>query len=100
MPKKGLFQGIQKDEHVTGIHEKIAALEKQVEKINTLEGYIKRFIKVEERIGLLSLKGKLEQVESINMSHRVQDADWENQILSKVQQLIKMELEPFQQLMV
>lgn len=100
MPKKGLSQGIQKEENVEDIYKKVEVLEHQIKKINMLEEYIKRFIKVEERIGLVSLKERLNQGEFIKTSQMVDKEEWENQILSKVQEMIKTEMEPFQQMFV
>lgn len=106
MSIKGLFQGIQKDQQLKEMQEKIKALEKQVKKINTLEVYMKRFMKVEENLELLNLKEKISQKESTKQLKIMENfhkeefrIQIENQILLKVQHLVTKELEPFQQMM-
>lgn len=56
---KNLFQGHQKDENFNEIQKKIADLENQVKRINTLEVQVQQFSKVEKQLGLLNLKTSL-----------------------------------------
>lgn len=97
-------KGVPKEEQVAEIQRSIEALEKQVKKINTLEVYMQRFIKIEERLGLLHLKEKLNKVEPIKRPVDVVNkgksiSDIEDQVLSKVQEMIKLEMEPFQNML-
>lgn len=96
-------KGVPKEEQVAEIQRRIETLEKQVKKINTLEVYMQRFIKIEERLGLLNLKEKLNKVEPIKKTvdevNRKSISDIEDQVLSKVQEMIKIEMEPFKNLL-
>ena len=96
-------KGVPNEEQVAEIQRRIETLEKQVKKINTLEVYMQRFIKVEERLGLLNLKEKLNKVEPIKKPvdevNRKSISDIEDQVLSKVQEMIKIEMEPFQNML-
>src|SRR4051794_10208980 len=107
MPIKGLFQGNEKDSDLVELHEKIEALEKQVKKINTLEVYMQHFLKVEERLGLMKLNEKLNKdpLKKNKASSYMENKEEvikviESNMLAKVQQMIRMELDPIQKLIV
>ena len=86
------------------IHQRIEALEKQVKKINTLEVFMKRIIKVEERLGLLNLRekgqtkrnaiNKTQSADRLNKGEFIKDI--ENLVLAKVKYMIQTEMEPVQ----
>ncbi len=93
MPIKGFFQENPKDELMVEIQQRLEALEKQVEKINTLEVYLKRIIKVEERLGLLHLREKGNK-ENIHKGEIIKDI--ESHVVTEVKQLILKEIKPIQ----
>ena len=59
MSIKNLFQVNQKDENFNEIQKKIADLESQVKRINTIEVQLQQFAKLEKQLGLLNLKNSL-----------------------------------------
>ena len=54
MPKNEFFQENPKDKWLVEIHQRLEVLERQFKQINAFELYMKRIIKVEERLGLLN----------------------------------------------
>ena len=101
MPIKKFFQGNQKD-----VQQRLEQLENQMKKINTLEVYMKRFVKVEEHLGLLNFREKINKKEATNRTKTADNydkavfiKDVENQVLSKVKQMVQMEMEPIQNLL-
>ncbi len=101
MPIKKFFQGNQKD-----VQRRLEQLEHQIKKINTFEVYMKRFVKVEEQLGLLNFREKVNKKEATNRTKAYDEydkavfiKDVENQVLGKVKQLVQMEMEPIQNLL-
>lgn len=98
MPINNFFQGNQRDEQLMKIHQRLEALERQIKKINTLEVYMSRIIKVEERLGLLHLREKVNKEESKNktqITYRDEKEfirDFENQVMDKVKHMIQSEM--------
>ena len=64
MSKNEFFQENPKDEWLVEIHQRLEVLERQVKQINAFELYMKRIIKVEERLGLLNSRAKVGKEES------------------------------------
>ena len=101
MPIKKFFQGNEKD-----VQQRLEQLEYQIKKINTFEVYMKRFVKVEEQLGLLNFREKVNKKE-VPIRKKVSESfdkalfikDVENQVLDKVKQMVQMEMEPFQNLL-
>ena len=102
MPIKKFFQGNQKD-----VQQRLEQLENQIKKINTFEVYMKRFVKVEEHLGLLNFREKVNKKEATNRTKADDEydkavfiKDVENQVLGKVKQMIQMEMEPIQNMLI
>lgn len=101
MPIKKFSQGNQKD-----LLQRIEQLEHQIKKINTFEVYMKRFVKIEEQLGLLNFREKVNKKETANRTKAYEGydkavftKDVENQVLGKVKQMVQMEMEPIQNLL-
>lgn len=98
MPINNFFQGNQRDVQLMKINQRLEALESQIKKINTLEVYMSRIIKVEERLGLLHLREKVNKEESKNKTQTTYRdkgefiRDFENQIIDKVKHMIQLEM--------
>ena len=100
MPKNEFFQENPKDKWLVEIHQRLEVLERQFKQINAFELYMKRIIKVEERLGLLNSRAKVGNEESDRSNQGDLIKDFEEQVLVKARQLIQMEREPIQNMFV
>lgn len=85
MPNREFFQDNPNDELLMEIEQRLKALERQVKKIHELDTYLKRIIKVEER---------LFHLQEIHKGDIIKDM--ERHVVTEVKQLMDQEIRPIQ----